>query len=107
MKLDEYRAVWRSETSDADAPEEERLLERVREASEAFDRKIRRRDLLETLAAVIVAAVFGYEAATVARPMVVGVQPVLAQVIPGGGNTCWARDDRDPCGAISLRYILR
>lgn len=65
MTLDEYRDAWRSETSDADAPDEERLLERVREESEAFDRKIRRRDLLETLAAVVVAAAFGYEAATV------------------------------------------
>lgn len=65
MTLDEYRDLWRSETSDTNAPDEERLLERVREASEAFDRKIRRRDLLETLAGVIVAAAFGYEAATV------------------------------------------
>jgi RNA polymerase sigma-70 factor (ECF subfamily) len=43
----------------------ERLLERVHEESEAFDRKIRRRDLLETLAAVVVATAFGYEAVTV------------------------------------------
>lgn len=65
MTLDEYSDLWRSETSDTNAPDEERLLERVREESESFDRKIRRRDLLEMLAGVIVAAAFGYEAATV------------------------------------------
>lgn len=63
MTLDAYRDAWDETDPGHEALEEERLLERVREESDAFEKKIRRRDLVETLAAVVVAAVFGYEAA--------------------------------------------
>lgn len=65
MTLDDYREAWKEQDlAGGDEPDEEELLAWVREASEAFERRIRRRDLLETLAAVVVAALFGYEAAT-------------------------------------------
>ncbi|MDZ7781105.1 MAG: hypothetical protein U5R14_14390 [Gemmatimonadota bacterium] len=64
MTLDAYRDDWNELDPDHEALDEERLLERVREESDAFERKIRRRDLLETLAAAFVVLAFGYEAAT-------------------------------------------
>ena len=67
MTLDDYREAWQEQDLSVGAePDEEELLARVREQSEAFERRIRRRDLLETLAAVLVAGLFGYEAATAA-----------------------------------------
>lgn len=67
MSLEEYRDVWKQE----DAPAEERpgdaeLLAQVKERSQAFDRKIRRRDWLEIAAAAVVVLLFGYEAVTAA-----------------------------------------
>lgn len=65
MTLDDYREAWqRQDAVSREEVDEDELLARVRERSEAFDRGIRRRDLLETVAAVAVAAFFGYEAVT-------------------------------------------
>lgn len=64
MTLDAYRDDWNELDPGRGGPDEERLLEWVRVESETFERKIRRQDLFETLAAVFVVAAFGYEAAT-------------------------------------------
>lgn len=66
MTLDDYRDVWHQETESGDELSEEELLSEVKERSEAFDRKIRRRDALEIAAAGAVVLLFGYEAVTAA-----------------------------------------
>lgn len=66
MSLDEYREVWQQEDEDEGELAEEELLSAVKERSEAFDRKIRRRDGLEIAVAVAVVLLFGYEAVTAA-----------------------------------------
>lgn len=93
MTLDEYRKAWQEqEVPDRGAPDEEELLAWVQEKSEAFERKIRRRDLLETLAAVVVAGCFAYEAATSATWMArVGAAIV---VLSSGFIAWWLRRAR-------------
>lgn len=87
MKLDDYREAWREqELSGEDEPDEEELLDWVQEQSEAFERRIRRRDLLETVAAVLVAGLFGYEAATSASWL---VRIGAAIIVLGSGFVVW------------------
>lgn len=87
MTLDDYRDAWKEEAAPARRdPDEEELLASVRERSDAFERKIRRRDLLETLAAVLVAAVFGYEAATAATWL---ARIGAAVVVASAGFVVW------------------
>lgn len=87
MKLDDYREAWREqELSGGDEPDEEELLDWVQEQSEAFERRIRRRDLLETVAAVLVAGLFGYEAATSASWL---VRIGAAIIVLGSGFVVW------------------
>lgn len=87
MTLDEYREAWRQQDlSDPGELDEEELLARVQEKSEAFERKIRRRDLLETLAAVLVAGLFSYEAVTSAT-WLARIGAVI--VVLGSGFIVW------------------
>lgn len=87
MTLEEYRSAWQQheerEVSDAD---EEELVERVAERAGEFEAKIRRRDLLETLAAVAVVAFFLWEAVTV-RSAVARVGATV--VVLGAGFVVW------------------
>ncbi|MFW6193480.1 MAG: hypothetical protein ACOC83_08325, partial [Gemmatimonadota bacterium] len=77
MTLEDYRDAWQShEGREVAGPDEDDLLEWVVRRSEAFESRIRRRDLLETVAAVVAAAFFGWEAATASS--------VLAKVGAGG-----------------------
>lgn len=65
MTLDDYREAWQEQNGSLEAgPDEAELLADVQERAEAFDRKIRRRDLMELLAAVLVVPAFAYELAT-------------------------------------------
>lgn len=69
MSLDAYREAWKEgdaggEVLDGRSLPEEELLARVRKRSEAFDRKIRRRDLRELVAGAFVVLAFGYGAIT-------------------------------------------
>lgn len=65
MTLEDYRDAWQGHDGrEVAAPGEDALLEWVRDRSEAFEKKIRRRDLLETAAAALAVALFGYEALT-------------------------------------------
>jgi Flp pilus assembly protein TadB len=67
MTLEDYRDAWsRDEAAAGDGPDAERLLDRVRERSEAFESRVRRRDRRETLAACAVALLFGWELFTAA-----------------------------------------
>jgi len=87
MKLDDYRDAWRAyPAQDREGADEQELLDFVRERSEAFEKKIRRRDLLETLVAVVVAAFFGYELLTATSWL---VRAGAALVIAGGGFIVW------------------
>ena len=68
MNLDEAKELWSSHTP-TDAPEmnahslsESEILQLVREKSRSFDRKIWRRDLLESAAALFVFVAFGWMA---------------------------------------------
>lgn len=87
MTLDDYRDAWReSPDPDREGADEEELLAFVREQSAAFEKKIRRRDLLETLAVVVVAAFFGYELVTATSWL---VRAGAALVIAGGAFVVW------------------
>lgn len=68
MTLEDYRSAWQEHNEDelSQAGEEE-IADWVAERAERFEKKIRRRDLLETGAAVFVAAFFGYEIVTASR----------------------------------------
>ncbi|MGK7312511.1 MAG: hypothetical protein ACN0LA_09750 [Candidatus Longimicrobiales bacterium M2_2A_002] len=65
MTLDAYRDAWnRQDVNDRDRPTDEELVAMTERRAADFDRTIRRRDRLETLAAVVVILVFGFEAVT-------------------------------------------
>lgn len=61
---DDYRKEWVDTPSDVDGMDEEGLLGRVKEQAQAFERRIRRRDLREIGAGVFVVLAFGYETVT-------------------------------------------
>lgn len=67
MNLDDAKALWSSEPEpDADAMSthtlsKSEILRLVKEQSAAFDKKIRRRDLLESIAAAVVFLLFAWE----------------------------------------------
>lgn len=66
MTLDDYRDSWQTQPGPAvPGPPADDLVAWIRERSAAFDRRIRRRDLGEAVAAVAVVVLFGYELATV------------------------------------------
>ena len=86
MSLDEYRDVWQQEAEDGDELAGEELLSEVKERSQAFDRKIRRRDGLEIAAAVAVALLFGYEAVTAASWL---ARAGAGIIVAGAGLVVW------------------
>lgn len=63
MGLEDYRDVWQEQGDGPPDPDEEELVDRVRERFEAFERRIRRRDRLETITGLAVVAFFGYSLA--------------------------------------------
>lgn len=66
MTLDEFRDSWQAQTGPTLAgPAGVELVAWVRERSAAFDRRIRRRDLGEAVAAAAMVLVFAYELVTV------------------------------------------
>ncbi|HKK28653.1 MAG TPA: hypothetical protein VKB18_11265 [Gemmatimonadota bacterium] len=98
MSLDEHRKAWSEIGSGPEGlPDGEELLERVKASSEAFDRRIRRRDLREIGAAVFVVLAFGYEAVTAASTL---TRAGAAIVIAGALLVIWklrrARPDPEP-----------
>lgn len=65
--LEDYREAWQAQNGSLTAgPAEEELVARVEERAEEFDRRIRRRDLLELVAAAVVVPAFAWELATTA-----------------------------------------
>jgi len=66
MNLDDAKALWSSNNEPTDEPmathslSDSDILRLVKEQSEAFDKKIWRRDLLESIAAVAVFLFFGW-----------------------------------------------
>jgi len=101
MSLDEYAESWIESGSGGGEPAAgEELLARVRERSEAFERRIRRRDLRESAAAVFVVVVFGYETITAGSWL---SRMGAALVMTGALYVMWrlrrARPDEDPAAA--------
>jgi Flp pilus assembly protein TadB len=76
MNLDDAKALWSSDNEPTDETMSTRtlsdseILRLVQEQSEAFDQKIRRRDLLESIAAVAVCLFFGWLAWDDPSPLV-------------------------------------
>lgn len=64
MMLDEYRDSWQGQTGPGLPGDPEELLTRVRERAAELDRRIRRRDLGEMVAAAVLVIAFGYELLT-------------------------------------------
>lgn len=64
MSLEEYRDAWQRHEERGIADRDDELVERIARRAEEFESAVRRRDLLETVAAVAVVAFFGYEVAT-------------------------------------------
>lgn len=61
MQWEEMKANWQALTPDIDPPAtEEEIVARARQHALRFERRIRIRDWLETIAAIIVTAGFGY-----------------------------------------------
>ena len=101
MSVDEYGESWMESGSGGDeAAAGGELLARVRERSEAFERRIRRRDLRESAAAVLVVLVFGYETITAGSWL---SRMGAALVMTGALYVMWrlrrARPDEDPAAA--------
>lgn len=70
MTLEEYRRAWQQhEERDVSDADEEELVETVAERAVEFEAKIRRRDLLETAAAAVVVALFGWQAVAAPSPL--------------------------------------
>lgn len=66
MTLDDYRDHWQSQAGRAlPGPAGEDLMTWIRERSAAFDRRIRRRDLGESIVAAVMVLLFGYELVTI------------------------------------------
>ena len=98
MNLDDAKALWTSdheptdETMSTRTLSDSEILRLVQEQSEAFDQKIRRRDLLESIAAVAVCLFFGWLAWDDPSPLVTAG----SLIIVGGsalifGRLRWAR----------------
>jgi Flp pilus assembly protein TadB len=98
MNLDDAKALWTSdheptdETMSTRTLSDSEILRLVQEQSEAFDQKIRRRDLLESIAAVAVCLFFGWLAWDDPSPLVTAG----SLIIIGGsalifGRLRWAR----------------
>lgn len=64
MTLEEYREAWQRHEAREVPPPDDDLVTWVARRAEAFERKVRRRDLVETIAAVAVVGFFGWEVAT-------------------------------------------
>lgn len=87
MTLEEYRSAWQEhEERDVSDLDEEELVESVAGRAAAFERKIRRRDLLEGVAAVVVVAFFGWQAATTPSAL---ARVGAAVVVGGAGFVVW------------------
>ncbi len=98
MNLDDAKTLWSSDTEPTDDPMATRslsdsdILRLVKEQSEAFDQKIWRRDLMESIAALAVCLFFGWLAWHDPSPLVTAG----SLVIVGGsalifGRLRWAR----------------
>lgn len=86
MTLEDYRDAWqRHQGSELGDPDDE-LVEWVAGRAEEFEAKVRRRDLLETVAAVVVVAFFGYEVATAPSLL---AKAGAAVVLAGAGLVVW------------------
>lgn len=110
MSLDDYREVWQEqEPPEGPGADEEELLARVKEESSEYDRKIFWRDVREIVAAVLVAALFGWWAVT--------AEAVLARVgaaivVAGAGLIVWKlrrarRNGEDELAARPVAERLR